>query len=280
MQGIFRSRVQPLPGSQAQESLFFIFRDGEILLAGTSNEGRAILPRLEHLRLIEIERRSENYLGELDGSGCYAVEASSELALPDGWSLCGLRSLYGMVDDTLFALAGRALQIVDWDRNHRYCGRCGEPTVAQPNERARKCPACGLQSFPRLSPAVIVVVERDGRALLARGHGFQPGVYSCIAGFVEPGETLEQAVAREIEEETGITVREITYFGSQPWPFPNSLMIGFTARYRSGEIVIDETEIADAGWFAPDEFPNLPGKISIARRLIDDFLRRQGMPVD
>ncbi len=144
-----------------------------------------------------------------------------------------------------------------------------------PTERAKECPQCGLLAFPRLSPAVIVLVQRQGELLLARPYHFTPGMYSVIAGFVEPGETLEEAVVREVREEVGIAIKDIRYFRSQPWPFPHSLMIGFTATYAGGEISLDDTEIEDAGWFRPDNLPTLPGKISIARTLIDWFLAKQ-----
>ena len=139
---------------------------------------------------------------------------------------------------------------------------------------------CGLLQFPRLSPAIIVLVRRGERLLLARSRQTPPGMYSVLAGFVEPGETLEQAVEREVKEEVGISVSNIRYFGSQPWPFPHSLMIGFTAEHAEGELDIDRNEMEDAGWYSVDRLPMLPPPISIARRLIDDFLRAcNGKPV-
>lgn len=216
----------------------------------------------------------QQFLGTLDGAACWSLELIPDTLLPTGHEFVGLRTLFGQIPDDVFAIAGRAIQIVEWERSHQFCGRCGTPTDPAPGERARRCPACGLLSFPRLSPAVICVVERDGKALLARGVNFTGGIYSCLAGFVEPGESLEEAVAREIYEEVGIEVSDITYFGSQPWPFPHSLMIGFTARYAGGEIAIDPREIADAGWFSPDDLPPLPSPISIARQLVNDFIVR------
>jgi NAD+ diphosphatase len=149
-----------------------------------------------------------------------------------------------------------------------------------PGERAKRCPACGLLSFPRLSPAIIVLVERDDRVLLARGVNFPEGMYSTLAGFVEPGESLEEAVHREIGEEVGVALTDLRYFGSQPWPFPHSLMIGFTARYAGGEIVLDDREIADAAWFTADRMPRVPQKLSIARRLIDSYVAKHRPPLD
>jgi len=186
------------------------------------------------------------------------------------------RRLWGALDEETWKLAGRAAQIVEWDRNHRFCGRCGTPTVDAPGERARACPECGLLAYPRLAPAVIMLVERDdGRALLARNANFPAGMFSCLAGFVEPGETLEHAVRREVMEEVGLAVGDVEFRGSQPWPFPHQVMIGFGARYVSGDIAIDGTEIVEAQWFTRDDTPNFPtGGMSIAGRLIDEWRAR------
>jgi NAD+ diphosphatase len=142
------------------------------------------------------------------------------------------------------------------------------------DERARRCPTCGLLAFPRLAPAVITLIERDGEALLARNRTFPVPMYSCIAGFVEPGETMEEAVHREVHEEVGVSVKDVRYIASQPWPFPHSLMIGFEATWAGGDIVIDEKEIADAQWFRADDLPMIPPGMSIARMLIDRWLDR------
>jgi NAD+ diphosphatase len=216
----------------------------------------------------------------LTGRHAYAIEISSDRDLPPGLVAQGLRALYGRLPENMFALAGRAAQIIEWDRTHQFCGRCGTATDYSPGERAKRCPNCGLLSFPRLSPAIIVLVERGDEVLLARGQNFAPGVYSTLAGFVEPGESLEGAVHREIYEESGIELTDVRYFGSQPWPFPHSLMIGFTARYASGEIAIDPKEIADARWFTIDTLPRVPQKLSIARRLIDSYVAKHGPPLD
>ena len=208
------------------------------------------------------------YLGDLDGEPCFATDRA-----PAGDPV-PLRELFGALSDDEFGIAGRALGLTAWDRDHRHCGRCGAPTERSATERVRTCTRCGHGAYPRLSPAVIMLVERDGRALLARNARFPRPFYSTLAGFVEVGETLEHAVAREVAEEAGVAITDIRYFGSQPWPFTGSLMIGFTARWAGGEIVADPTEIADAGWYAPDEIPLVPPKLSIARELIDDFVRR------
>lgn len=271
----FRSLVQPAGSKDRSEAIAFAFHKNELLVL---KEGDLLaIPSYAQLEALQLELDLETYLGELDGSDLIAWELSKRSeSFPSGWELAGLRSVYGAIDDQLFALAGRAVQLLDWRRNHRFCGRCGSPTELLDRDRSTRCPSCGLYNYPRLSPAVIMTVERSGECLLAHGVNFQSGVYSCLAGFVEPGESLEEAVAREVLEETGIEVSDVRYFGSQPWPFPNSLMIGFNAIYAGGEIVLEDAEIGDAKWFTPADMPILPGKISIARRLIDDWLERQG----
>jgi NAD+ diphosphatase len=210
------------------------------------------------------------YLGRLRGIDCWAAEASAEAPPPPpGLAWEGLRTLFSVLEDTHFALAGRAIQLLDWDRSHRYCGRCGTPTEAKTEERARVCPACRLPAYPRLAPAVMALVRREGEILLARSPHFPPGMYSALAGFVEPGETLEQCLAREVEEEVGVRVSRIRYFASQPWPFPNSLMVAFVCDWAAGEIRPQAGEIEAANWYKVLHLPRLPSKISIARRLID-----------
>ena len=260
----------PEPGTGP--ALWFAFA-GDRLLVVERGAGAAVPESTEPLGGEPADGR-RLYLGRLRRHDCFALELPEGTEPGAGLVLEGLRALHGRLSDELFAIAGRAFQIVEWDRTHRFCGRCGEPTERQSEERARRCPGCGLQSFPRLSPAVITLVERGREILLARGRYFPMPWYSTLAGFVEPGESLEEAVAREIKEEVGIDVAEIRYFGSQPWPFPHSLMIGFTARYAGGELRIDESEIADAGWFSPERLPLLPPGLSIARVLIDSALAR------
>ena len=218
-------------------------------------------------------------LGLLDGAACWAVDLDAD-GVPDavaedlGDVLVPLMGLHGRVDDVRWAMAGRAVQLVEWERTHRYCGRCATPTEPAPGERARRCPVCGLLAFPRLAPAVITLVERDGEALLARGRTFPIPMYSCLAGFVEPGETIEEAVHREVYEEVGVTLADVRYVASQPWPFPHSLMLGFEAVWAGGDIAIDEREIVDAQWYRPDALPTIPPPLSIARTLIDRWVER------
>jgi NAD+ diphosphatase len=250
----------------AGDALLFVCRESEVLVAET--EAGAEIPRVASLGgLGEL-----HYLGALGDVGCWAAGLDSDEKPPAGYALRGLRGLHGVLEDDVWSIAGRAAQIVAWARDHRFCGRCGTPTELARAERARRCPACGLLAFPRVSPAVITLVRRGREALLAHGRRFANPVYSALAGFVDPGESLEEAVVREVREEAGIEVTDVGYFGSQPWPFPHQLMVAFTARWAGGEIAIDETELVDARWFSPEALPELPARLSIARRLVDAWL--------
>ena len=255
-------------------AIYLIVRRGEVLVAAQP-EGFALPDTL-----VELDHSERHVLGSMDdGTWVYGVDVAEHTDEPDDHLWVPLRQLYGKIDEHLWVLAGRAEQIVSWGRTHRFCGRCGTATEAQTNERARKCPACGLLAYPRLSPATITLVTRgegpDEEALLAWGRQFPGRFYSTLAGFVEPGENLEQCVIREIKEEVGVDVTDVTYFGSQPWPFPNSLMIGFTARYSGGELVLQEEEIVEAGWYRADNLPPCPrGGMSIAGILIESWLQR------
>ncbi|MDT8284326.1 MAG: NAD(+) diphosphatase, partial [Thermovirgaceae bacterium] len=191
---------------------------------------------------------------------------------PEGMEFVSLRDIWGILGERAFFEAGRAFQLMEWSRKNKFCGQCGALMRESDSETARECPECKMTSYPPVSPAVIVAVRKGASLLLARSPGFPKGRYSVLAGFVEPGETLEETIEREIMEEVSVRVKNIKYFGSQPWPFPHSLMIGFTAEWASGEIRIDGVEIEDAGWYEPGSFPEMPPGISISRRLIENFL--------
>jgi NAD+ diphosphatase len=216
---------------------------------------------------LEIQRTQ--YLGHRDSIACYADEVPSGSDLP-GWTYYpNVRDLFGILSDEELAIAALAVRLIDFDRSTRFCAQCGARTRQSRLERAKNCDTCGLIMYPRTSPAIIVLIRKDDTILLARSPRFPPGFHSIIAGFVEPGETLEEAIHREVQEETGIEIANLRYFGSEPWPFPSSLMIGFVADYAGGEIVIDNHEIISAGWFDRDHLPLLPSTMSISRALID-----------
>ncbi|MBD1929402.1 NAD(+) diphosphatase [Trichocoleus sp. FACHB-90] len=258
------------PEVQSQPAWWFAFAGNKLLVRveGTVS----YIPNLISLTEIGLVPVRSQFLGTLDDKPCYSAELPKDAVIADGMTLQGLRELYGTLDEDLYALSSRAIQIMQWDRTHQYCGQCATPTTQLPNERAKRCPKCGLVNYPRLSPAVIVLISRREEILLARASRFPAGMYGLIAGFVEPGESLEETIVREVREEVGIEVKDIRYFGSQPWPFPNSLMIGFTAIYASGDIVIDPQELEDAAWFSKDNLPLIPPKLSIARKLLDWFV--------
>lgn len=215
------------------------------------------------------------FVGMLDGRACWATRLESA---PSGHAAKGLRGLFRELGEEAWIAAGRASQLLLFHETHRHCGRCGLRTEPVEHEHAVRCPACALVSHPRVSPAIIVLVRRGDRALLARGSRTPAAFHSTLAGFVEPGETLEQAVAREVREEVGVEIHAPRYFGSQPWPFPHSLMLGFIAEHASGEPVPDGTEILEAGWFRADALPPIPPRPSIARRLIDAWLDEVASP--
>lgn len=260
------------PETPSDPAWWFVFQSDRLLVL---RRGDALaIPVARGVEDLGLPPLRTVYLGRLDARDCFAVEIAPEAPLAAEVTCQSLRQVHGRMPDDLFALAGRAVQLLTWDRTHRFCGQCGTPTVPMVGERARVCPACALRQYPRISPAIIVLVTRGDQLLLTRGQQFPEGFYGVLAGFVEAGESLEEAVAREIQEEVALTVADVRYFGSQPWPFPHQLMIGFTARWAAGEIRVHEQELADAAWFTRDTLPRIPPRMSIARRLIDAFLEQ------
>jgi len=253
------------------DAYWFVFCSDRLLF----DPDKGTIPYIKSLTEVGLSPQRVQYLGALEEQPCYSAEVAPDTDPPEGWSFGSLRSVYGILDEDIYLLSGKAIQIVNWDRTHLYCGSCGHETQPLQDERAKKCPECGHMSFPRLSPAVIVAVIRDDKILLTHNVVFRNNLHSIIAGFVEPGETLEECIRREVMEEVGITVKNIEYLGSQPWPFPNSLMIGFTAEYESGEITTDDKEILDAGWYGVDNLPEIPSGMSIARQIIDWFIENR-----
>jgi NAD+ diphosphatase len=221
---------------------------------------------------------TEHGIGHFDGEPVFVFELGTPTS-PPGCEWQTLRQFMLQDDFVIFSLLGYAAQIATWAREHRFCGSCGQPTRQVPGERAMFCAKCDLRAYPRISPSMIVLLTRGDEILLARSPRFVTGVYSTLAGFAEPGESAEQCLVREVREEVGLEVRNIQYMGSQCWPFPHSMMLGFHAEYASGEIVPQADEIEDAQWFAVDRLPALPASRSIARYLIDVYVaRRLGLP--
>lgn len=259
------------PDEPGNGELWFVFRDNTLLVMVDGDRVR--LPADNELTPSGPLPLERHYLGDLSGRHCFAAELPPQATIPEDAAWQSLRGLFGRLDDVCFGIAGRAYQIVQWDLTHRYCGRCGSPTERNVRERSRVCPNCGMTHYPRLAPAIMALIRRGDELLLARSPHFPPEMFSALAGFVEPGETLEDTLRREVREEVGVEITNLRYFGSQPWPFPHSLMIAFVADYVSGDITPQAGEIEAADWFPIDRLPRLPHAISIARKLIDATVR-------
>lgn len=259
---------------KTDKAYWFIYSGNRIIVKKLPQSGLAI-PLLTHNDSQKIINTGGLYLGEFNGipcSGAYVLKPE----LSDQYKLINFRDLFSTVGVDFWNIAGYGRHILQWDIDNKYCGKCGNLIKDLSNERSKKCPACGLINYPRISPAVIMAVTHGNKILLARGKNFPDRkMFSVLAGFVEPGETIEDCVKREVLEEVNIEVNNIRYFGSQPWPFPDSLMLGFTAEYEAGEIAIDDNEILEAQWFKADNLPLIPKKLSIARKLIDCFVASQ-----
>ncbi len=225
---------------------------------------------IEQSRLSHFMAKSTQRFHLSDDLCLYQVENESVSA---GFRWASLREMLGVLSEQHFQLAGRALQISRWQINHRYCGRCGAFTSMATDEFRLDCKQCGMDYFPRISPCVIGLVKKGEYCLLASGVRHPETLFSTLAGFIEVGESAEQAFVREVKEEVNIDIHNLQYAGSQPWPFPGQLMIGFTADYLSGDIVIDPKEIVEAGWFRYDNLPNVPPEHSIAGQLIKRFVK-------
>jgi len=267
----FELRALPIP--EVNEPGFWFVFDKDMLLIKKKND-KVLIPYFENINNYRLSSNSPIYLGRLDSYPCFAVLQAGSEAYPEELGFVALRQLFGVLEEELFWLAARAYHLINWDQKSRFCGQCGAGTQLLKTEHAKACPQCGLVVYPKISPAIIVAITKGDKLLLARGNRFTSKFYSVLAGFVEPGENLEQCVKREVLEEVGIQVDNIRYFGSQPWPFPDSLMLGFTAEYAGGELKLDPSEILTADWFSADSLPEIPGPISIARRLIDSFRQK------
>jgi NAD+ diphosphatase len=265
----------PLHAPQpAARTRFFVFRGDQLLL------------RASDLALLEDERDVVEALGApldevypvgLHGEYyCCATALDVQASAADGYVFSGLRPLFGAMEEQLLSVAGRAYQIAEWRRTHRYCGVCATPMQAVTGERCLRCPACGHLAYPRISPAMMVLVRRGEEILLAKHSATRTNRFTALAGFLEAGESIEDAIHREVHEEVGLAVTDLRYFASQSWPFPHSLMIAFTAEYAGGELVLDANEIAEARWFGPaDDLPEIPTGVSIASELINAHLPRR-----
>ena len=269
-----------IPGTKPETSLkepglWFVFDKRRLLIKTQGGEEGIIIPTGRELEESGITLTRKQFIGSLGKRPCYAAAIEGDKIPPGEFALKPLRTLLTRLDEGLIWAAGRANQLIHWEHTHNYCGACGSRIEEKADEQAKICPQCGLVNYPRVTPAVIVAVMKSDQILLARNNQTRIPFYSVLAGFVEPSETLEECVRREVKEEVGIIVKNIQYFGSQPWPFPDSLMIGFTAEYAAGEIQIDSEELSDAGWFDKASLPRVPPPLSIAGQLIEWFVKNR-----
>lgn len=235
--------------------------------------------RYRYVAALDLPVVERYYLGRWHGEPCFLLltEDAGDTQ-PPGVDLLGLRSQLGVIDDSEFALVGRALQLANWLAYHQFCGRCGERNRVQRSEPALVCQRCDAHYYPRIAPCVIGLVQRGNRCLLAHNARFSEGLYSVLAGFIEPGENAEAALIREVYEEVGINVGNLEYIESQSWPFPSQLMLGFVAQYRSGDIAVDGVEITHADWFSADRLPTIPPTQTLSGKLIQLFCERARSP--
>lgn len=255
----------------AEKTCWFIFQKKEWVLL---NKDKNFPNEIEILKIKSCFIRFYS-LGHMDGIDYFCAELDEFVPFLDDFHAVSFKQALSMIYPMQYSMGVRAHAILNWDHNHQFCGRCATPTLHHAPHFERRCPACQLVFFPRISPAVIVLIYRGEELVMAKAPHYAPGVYGLIAGFVESGESLEDTVHREIKEEVGLHVKNITYFGSQPWPFPDSLMLGFTAEYDFGELVIDRNEIEHAGWYRYDALPGGPSSsMSIASALLDHFIHR------
>ena len=243
-----------------------------------SDSNGLLFPR-DWLKRQDLDLIAEQGIGRFKGDDVFLLVVEQPLDM-EGCSWHGTRQLMLLqpVDTATFHMLGYASQIATWAEQHRFCGSCGQRMLSVAGERGMHCASCDVTHYPRLSPSMIVLITRGDELLLARSSRFPNGLYSTLAGFVEPGESVEQCVIREVREEVAVEIKDLVYITSQSWPFPHSLMLGFHANYASGEIVPQAGEIEDAQWFHLDRLPQLPPKRSISRYLIDLYVaRRQGL---
>lgn len=270
----FKASIEPVD-LQASKAWWFIFSGYRLMILNSGDAATIPQGNSPEEFCAAVLRRL--YIGTLGEVPCYAAEIDGSAPIPPGAAVEELRSLYERLDTPFYDAALTAVHLLQWDGNYRFCGKCSGELKPRTDVRAKECEQCGRLEFPRLSPAIIVLIEKEDTLLLARSARFAAPFFSILAGFVEPGESMEAAVHREVLEEVGIHVKNVKYFGSQPWPFPDSLMIGFTAEYESGELKIDGEEIVEAGWYRTDHLPHIPGKLSIARQLIDWFIDKHAL---
>lgn len=265
-------RVYPPTTIPTEPALWFLLQNKKLLVQD-QDQSIALLQGDESL-LANIKYRPILYIGKLNGQPCLACDIDSEQTLPANWKALGLRELYGKIQDIEYNIATYTSQLISWLETSRYCSVCGDPMTTIERSWGKQCPQGHYNAYPPVIPAIIVLIQDGERIFMGHKPGWGKR-YGLIAGFVEPGETLEECVHREIKEETGIEVKDLKYISSQPWPFPSQLMVGFTAQYKDGVFQPHDDELDDARWFTRDTLPELPPPSSVAYLLITTWLNQQ-----
>ena len=266
------------PTTHSDSDLVFVVHEKDLLIKQNGAEAR--IPRYNEIHEL-VGGQQLHYLGRLGPRHCFAGDGET-INVSEEFLFRSIRELYGTLSEPLFWTATKALHLVAWDSDSRFCGRCGAPMALKPDEEAKICDGCSNIVYPRISPAIIAAIIRDDTLLLLNHRRSPPDHYTLMAGFVDPGETLEQAVAREAFEEAGITVKDIRYFGSQPWAFTGAQMTGFTATFAGGDIKVQDSEIRRGGWYRADNLPtvgvylNKFAECSITWQLMKWFERNYG----
>lgn len=250
---------------------WFIFHEDRIV---TNRRGAAFkLLNVNDIQHIKPLLERQHKLGQFESFDAFCAEISRAHHIQQPLEAISFKRALDVIGEDWYSIATKAYAIINWDKNHQFCGRCGASTIQTPGTFERICTQCTQPFYPRISPSVVVRIRKGDEILMARSHHFVPGAYGLIAGFVEAGESLEETVHREVLEEVNIKVNNLQYYSSQAWPFPDSLMVGFTADYASGELIIDSNEIETASWYRYDQLPGRPSThISISSKLIDDFI--------
>lgn len=253
-----------------ERKYWFVFCKGDLLLEKTS-DGRYTIPYQEEAPTPLKEWTNVHTITPFGDDDVRTYTIDRPVTDNPRYEMCGLRATYNKLPHELYQIAGKCQEILYWDANTRFCGVCGGP-MKMHTEISKRCTHCGKEIWPLLATAIIVLIRREEKVLLVHARNFRGKFFGLVAGFVETGETLEEAVVREVHEEVGIKIKNIRYFASQPWPYPCGLMVGFTADYVSGDLHLQRSELDDAGWFDRDHLPPVPDKMSIARQLIDSWL--------
>jgi NAD+ diphosphatase len=253
------------PTAAVTSTINFVFRGDELMI----QEDNLALPPNGMIAYMNIGDERFHPIGMLGTAYCRTAYVPTGEAAPMGYRFSKMRPLWGALSAELVAVAGRAFQISDWARTHQFCGACASPMRLVAGERCYRCTSCKFMAYPRISPAMMVLIKKGDSILLARNALAVGNRFSALAGFVEAGESIEETVHREVFEEVGLKVKDLKYFSSQSWPYPHSLMIAFTAEYESGDIVVDTNEIAEAHWYGPgDKLPEFLRGVSISGELI------------